>query len=262
MELEYHPQLVPNIFLFAYRRCHPDWTIQRAVIDFHDLTFVVKGKAEYWINGEKYTAEAGDLIYVPEGSVREAYTYKETPMHAYPFNFHWAEPYNHVHLPFGVITKKLVTKEIYGYIYEFNQVWMSKQPFYMFKARALFELILHQLLHNYYRQSTTQIDPRIQKLTAYITEHYFEEITIRDLAEMVNLHPVYLGKLFKQHTGVTYKEYLNRVRINHAEMMLSEGNLTVTEAAELCGFNDISYFSNVFKEMKGYPPSVAKKHAP
>jgi AraC-like DNA-binding protein len=45
-------------------------------------------------------------------------------------------------------------------------------------------------------------------------------------------------------------------------MMLSEGNLTVTEAAELCGFNDISYFSNVFKEMKGYPPSIAKKHAP
>ncbi|KHF34454.1 hypothetical protein CM49_03237 [Paenibacillus sp. P1XP2] len=54
---------------------------------FYDLTFVVDGMANYYINGEKFTAEAGDLVYVPEGSIREAHTFKEFPMHSYPFNF-------------------------------------------------------------------------------------------------------------------------------------------------------------------------------
>ena len=77
------------------------------------------------------------------------------------------------------------------------------------------------------------------------------------LAEDVGLHPVYLGRLFKQQTGVSYKTFLNTVRVNNAEAMLTAGGFTVGEVAERCGFRDISYFSNVFKAHKGYPPSAA-----
>lgn len=259
MDIEKYTFLVPNIFLFIERRCFPDWVIIKNQNFFHDLTFVVEGKANYFVNGVKYTVEAGDLIYIPSGSTREAHTFKENPMHAYPFNFHWLEPNNHVHLPFGVITKNLITKEILDYIREFKQVWMNRQPFYSIQARALFESILYRLLSNYYRQSTSPVDPRIKKVMGYITDHYSEEITISDLADMVGLNPVYLGKLFKQNTGSTCKEYTNRIRINNAEMMLSSGDFTVTETAERCGFHDISYFSNLFKAMKGYPPSAAKR---
>lgn len=261
MDLYDHPHLVPNIFLFVDRKCYPGWTIQRSTIGFHDLTFVVEGKASYYINGKKFNVEAGDLIYVPGGSVREAHTFKDCPMRAYPFNFFWAEPHNHNRLPFEVVTKKMITKEILGYIREFNQVWMSKQPFYHIQARALFELILHRLLSNFTRQSTTQTDPRIKKLTAYLAENYAEPLKISDLAERVNLNPVYLGKLFKENTGSTFREYLNHIRINNAEMMLAAGDFTVTETAERCGFQDISYFSNMFKEMRGYSPSIVKKLA-
>ncbi|MOA06258.1 HTH-type transcriptional regulator YesS [compost metagenome] len=179
-------------------------------------------------------------------------------MHAYPFNFYWAAPHNHVQLPFGAVTKKVITREILSYIREFNQVWINKQPFYMIQARALFELILHRLLSGSHGHSTTLIDLRIKRLTAFIDAHYSEDITMNDWAERLNLHPVYLGKLFKLNTGSTYKEYLQRIRINNAEIMLSTDNYTVTEAAERCGFHDISYFSKVFKELKGYPPSAAK----
>ncbi|MET3545566.1 AraC-like DNA-binding protein [Paenibacillus favisporus] len=261
LEIEHHPHLVPNIFLFIDRKCFPEWTIQKAEISFHDLTFVVEGMANYYINGEKFTVEAGDMIYVPGGSIREAHTFKESLMHSYPFNFFWAEPYNHIHLPFKGVTKKVITKEILGYIREFNHVWMSKQPFYHIQARALFELILHRLLTNYYRKAPMPIDPRIKKLTEYISEHYSENLSIAELAEWLHLSPVYLGRLFKQNTGTTLKEYIKRIRINNAEMMLSSGDFTVKNAAEMCGIDDIYYFSKLFKEMKGYPPSAARKQA-
>lgn len=259
MELDYHPHLVPNIFLFVDRKCHPHWRIQKSKISFHDLTFVVDGKANYYINGERFTVEAGDLVYVPGGSIREAHTFNEYPMHAYPFNFFWAEPHNHLRLPFGSVTKKMMTTEIFGLINEFNQVWMSKQPFYMIQARAIFELILHRLLRRNQRHTTTVMDLRIKKLLAFMEDHYAEELTINDFAVQLNLHPVYLGKLFKLNTGINYKEYLQRLRIDHAESILSTGKYTVTETAERCGYQDLSYFSKVFKELKGYSPSAAKK---
>lgn len=259
MELANHHHLVPNLFLFVDRKCFSDWCIGNRRIGFHDLTFVVEGKACYSVNGVKYLVEAGDLLYIPEGSTREAHTFKECPMHSYPFNFHWASPFNHVHLPFGTVTKKMITKEILDYIQEFKHVWMNKQPFYMMKARALFELILHRLLSNFYLSSTALMDPRIKKITTYIEEHYSNDIVISELARMVNLHPVYFGKLFKEFTGSTCKEYVNRIRMNNAEMMLSAGDFTVSEAAERCGFRDVSYFSNLFKFTKGYPPSAAKR---
>lgn len=259
MEMEKYDFLVPNVFLFFDRKCFPDWGIEKRQNYFHDLTFVMGGKANYFVNGTKYTVEAGDLLYIPPGSVREAHTFKECPMHAYPFNFHWLDPNNHEPLPFGIVTKNMITKEILDLIHEFKQVWMSKQAFYKIQARAIFQLILHRLLSNYFRQSARQTDPRIHKITSYIAEHYAEDITIGQMAKMVNLHPVYLGKLFRQNTGLTFKEYVNRIRINNAEMMLSSGDFTVTETAERCGFHDVAYFSNLFKAMKGYPPSIAKK---
>jgi len=259
LEIEAYHKLIPNVFLFNERKCFPDWHISKRKNDFHDLTFVVDGKADYFVNDIKVTVEAGDLLYIPAGSTRAAHTYKASPMHAYPFNFHWEAPYNDTQLPFGVVTKQLISKEILDYIREFKQVWMNQQPFYQLQARALFELILHRLLTSYYRMSEAPVDPRIQKVMRHVTEHYAETITLQDMASQLQLHPVYLGRLFKQHTGTSFKEYVNRIRINHAEMMLASGDFTVTETAERCGFYDISYFSHWFKTVKGYPPSAVKK---
>src|SRR5690606_34521735 len=141
--------------------------------------------------------------------------------------------------------------------------WMSKQPGYAMQARALFMLIVHRLLAaSLRRESDPIVDPRIEKMKAFLVEHYAEDIGIDVLAEAIGLHPVYLGRLFKQQTGITYRTFLNTVRINNAEAMLTAGGFTVGEVAERCGFKDISYFSNVFKAMKGYPPSAAVSGSP
>ncbi|MCL6456637.1 MAG: helix-turn-helix domain-containing protein [Gorillibacterium sp.] len=259
MDVEKYERLVPNIFLFVDRRCFPNWEIVRRKNGFHDLTFVVEGKANYYINGEKYTVRAGDMLYVPSGSVREAHTFKEAPMHSYAFNFFWEGADNSVKLPFEPVTRNRMTKEILEYTKEFAHVWMGKQPFYKMKARALFQLIVHRLLSIAHYRETPLLDPRIDKMMTYIMDHYAEDITMGDLADWVSLNPVYLGKLFKQNTGSTCKEFMNKVRVNNAEMILSAGGFTVSEVAEHCGYHDVSYFSNVFKSLKGYPPSSAQK---
>lgn len=259
MDINKYENLVPNVFLFVDRKSFPDWEIGRSTIDFHDLTFIVEGKSIYYINGEKFTVEAGDMLYAPSGSIREARTLKEEPMHSFAFNFFWEGEDNHVQLPFETVTRNWRTKEILEDIKEFSHVWMGKQPFYKMKARALFQLIVYRLLSIAHHQETPLIDPRIHKAMTYIMDHYSTEITIKELADLVGLNPIYLGKLFKQNTGFTYKEFMNKVRVNNAEMILSAGGFNVSEVAEHCGYHDVAYFSNVFKNIKGYPPSFAMK---
>ncbi|MFD1955818.1 helix-turn-helix domain-containing protein [Paenibacillus thailandensis] len=259
METDKYERLVPDVQLFVDRRCFPDWEIVKQRIRFHDLTFIVGGKSNYFVNGEKFTVEAGDIIYIPSGSIREAHTFKDQPMHSFAFNFTWLEPSDDTPLPFQTVTKNRMTTEIMDYIKEFAHVWMSKPPFYRMQARGLFQLIVHRLLANSYRRQTAHQDPRVNKVIKHIVDRYPEDLTIGELAKLVHLHPVYLGKLFKQQTGTSCKAYINRIRVNNAEMMLSAGGFTVSEVAERCGFQDVAYFSNVFKSVKGYPPSIAAK---
>lgn len=260
MNMEQLETKVPDLVYFVDRQCFPEWKIKKDTITFHDLTFVVEGKSNYYVNGVKYTVEAGDVIYIPWGSKREAHTDKDFPMHSYAFNFCWLQTSTQDALPLETVNKNVINSEILNYINQFKHVWMSRQPGHIMQSRALFMLIIHQVITFYYRKDDPlQADKRINKVLEYVVDHYSEELNLSGMAQIVNLHPVYLGKIIKKNTGYSFKEYLNQVRINHAEMLLSTGGFSVTEVAERCGFHDVAYFSNVFKTIKGYRPSTVSK---
>jgi len=260
LQLEQLQHLLAGVVFFVDRRCYPDWEIIEHKIGFHDLTFVVEGRSTYYVNGIEYTVKAGDVIYIPMGSVREAHTSKESPMHSYRFNFNWLPNGSPVSLPLKTVTSNVLTGEIIEYIRQFSHVWLSRPQGYVMKSRALFMLIIHQLLTIRSDEgSDCHIDRRVTKVKEYITDHYYEKLDCIQVAQLVNLNPAYLGKLFKKYTGCSLKKYVNMVRVNQAEMLLSTEDLTVTEVAEQCGFQDVSYFSNVFKAIKGIPPSAVAK---
>lgn len=93
----------------------------------------------------------------------------------------------------------------------------------------------------------------------YIRTYYKERITLQDLADHVHLHPNYLCALFKSRTGRTPFEYVDRVRVRHAYRLLQSTHLPVTEIAETCGFQSISFFSRKFKSILGCSPSQYRK---
>lgn len=95
----------------------------------------------------------------------------------------------------------------------------------------------------------------------YIEDNYTEKITIEQLADMICVSNYYFCHLFKQVTGKTLSEYINGVRVNAAEVLLKTSDMNITEVALAVGFNDINYFSRVFKKYKKYPPSWVRKSA-
>ena len=253
--------LIPSIEYFVNRKSTPSWSIEKGIISFDDLTFVYSGRATYIVNDVEYQLKRGDFIYISRGSIRQAYTHPETPMQCYAINFNWSVPQREgTALPLPVTFSTGIFTELLDLYKDFDRVWIEKSPGYMMKARAVFLLILHKLLClKYYNNPAIVTDNRIKKIKEHILSHYNENVVLEDLAEMVGLHRIYLGALFKKHSGISIKEYVNRVRINVAENLLYTGGYTVSEAAKRCGYNDIFYFSKVFRRQKGYPPSNALK---
>lgn len=93
----------------------------------------------------------------------------------------------------------------------------------------------------------------------YIEEHYFEDIALTTVGDKVGITSSYLSSLFSQEMGVTFVDYLNEIRIEHACTYLKQNYLKTYEIAYKVGFRDEKYFSRVFRKVKGMPPSEFKK---
>lgn len=93
----------------------------------------------------------------------------------------------------------------------------------------------------------------IQAVTI-IRARYAQNLTLPSVARELYLTPVYLSRLFVRQTGVHFKEYLIRVRMERAQELLANEGLTVGEAAQAVGYNDVGYFSRSFKKYFGHTP--------
>lgn len=99
----------------------------------------------------------------------------------------------------------------------------------------------------------------IGEATAYIRRHFGGALTLDSVAQKVFVSPFYLSHLFKEELGLTFVEYLTRVRVEEAKRLLASSNLSVLGVAEKVGYEDASYFSKVFRKATGLTPNQYRK---
>jgi AraC-like DNA-binding protein len=222
-----------------------------------DITYVVKGSAEYSINGENYRAVAGDLLCMPQGSIREGHTFPENLMACYAVNFTLTSPNGKTTtLPFPALSHIGYKPEIEHLFRLFFYAWQERQPGYRLETGGLFLLILHRLFELIvHKHDSATTDPRIKKVTQYIMKHYMEKITVKDMAALAKLNVAYFGAVFRQKTGLTVSQYLKKIRLSNAINFLQSGEYTVLQVAALCGYAEASHFHHQFKQVFGVPPA-------
>lgn len=96
---------------------------------------------------------------------------------------------------------------------------------------------------------------KLKDVLSYIRKNIDKNITLEELAQVSGMSPRYFCRVFKSMTGRTPIEYVNYYRIETASQMLITTGERVTDIALNCGFNDMSYFSKMFKKLKGISPS-------
>ena len=97
------------------------------------------------------------------------------------------------------------------------------------------------------------------QIKEYIDEHYLENLKLSDMAAALHINSYYLSHVFKKMLGYSPIQYMTRRRIGEAQNLLLSTNLTVTEIAMRCGYNNSNYFQVVFNNIAGMPPGKYRK---
>ena len=102
-------------------------------------------------------------------------------------------------------------------------------------------------------------DKSIKRIVKYIENNYYTDLKLELLAEIFNYNSAYLGKVFKNNTGMSFNTYLDTIRIEQAKKLLMEDKLKVYQVCEKVGYKNIDYFHSKFKKYVGVSPLNYKK---
>lgn len=98
-------------------------------------------------------------------------------------------------------------------------------------------------------------NPLVDKVMKYVNDYYQDEnLNVSMVGEAFSMTPSYVSKLFKDHTGESLLDYINKTRLEQAKLLLTGEKYTVSEIAMMVGYNDVNTFHRIFKKFEGITP--------
>lgn len=98
-----------------------------------------------------------------------------------------------------------------------------------------------------------------ERIKNYIDNHFLEEITLKTISKDLNISEYYLSRTCKKFLGYSPIQYITKQRLKEAQNLLISTDLSITEIAFHCGYNNSNYFQSVFNNIVGMPPGKYRK---
>ncbi len=110
-----------------------------------------------------------------------------------------------------------------------------------------------------YVEHTETHDDILTTVLLWADEHFTGDCLLQDAASAIGYNYTYVSKLFKKKLGVTFNQYINLLRVQKSEFLLTSSDKNITEIAHECGFNSLRAFNRKFSEILGTTPSDYRK---
>lgn len=258
------------------------WVYPESYIPYNIFRYIVKGKAEFCIDGEEIIVKENQIVYIPQGCRMSCRALSES-FEFYSLRFKTSVFYE----------GEDVLKEYYGIPriienegedYYFKEIckWVKKDSWVKkCFVRGYLDLLIGTLSMrvNKFDKNTgkvteknenpvlkiakrkEQIDSRVQLVADYVVLHPREKYTPQKMAEMVELSKQRFSSLFKANMGKSPMEYVREIRLTIAARALLVSNKNINDIAYECGYEDANYFIREFKSAFGFTPNQYRKIA-
>lgn len=249
---------------------------------FFELTYVYDGTCEQNINGQIVKMRTGDFLVIPPGvshsisvfdkSIVIQIPVKKTTIESIFFNF----------LHDDNILAMFFINSIYAQHINDYIIFHSGDDFHIRTAVTFLVLeninrekywinmminstmnIFGILLRNY--EKNVELPAIVKKtdvqrfgLIRFIQEHY-TDVTLNMIAEKFHYTPEYTSKLIKETTGMNFKEILQKIRIERAEFLLNDTNMTIMNIGLQVGYENVEHFIRTFKKVHGMTPTAYRQ---
>jgi AraC-like DNA-binding protein/ligand-binding sensor protein len=139
--------------------------------------------------------------------------------------------------------------------YLHTKVLTPKQYESVLRLLTIFAQHLGLIANRLALQASHAEPPSVIKARQFMADHHGEDLELADVARAVNMSTFYFCKTFKKATGITFTDYLSRVRVEKAKEMLVNPNARVSEVAFEVGFQSLTHFNRTFRRLLGQSPS-------
>lgn len=251
--------------------------------DMHEFFFCAEGCGTQHLQGKTVKMEKGDFFFFPEGQLHLGNRSKSGICRGYVLNARESllKRISDNNLDFGLVMDALCKKSFSGKI-RLNISSVGKEH-----VRDIFEemidenrkrglacglavkscierlavTILREMRIKIAKEGDSKFsaDERIKNLCRFIQSNYMYDINIARATSMTGLSRSHFHSAFLKSTGVTFTNYLNRVRVGKAIELLEKKGKTTEETAHMTGFKSLSHFYLVFRTITGKKPSSLRQ---
>jgi len=243
-----------------------------------EIYYLLNGERYYFIDNRTYRVKKGDIVLIDKNILHRTIDADNPDHERILIEFH-----NHFLQPHSKEIKDIDTYSCFNkrkHILTINieeQIWIENHLFKMIKEDknkykgylSYLKILLLELLIFLGRQtelnsSSTaeypgQTHKKMAEIASYINKNYQYNLSLNKIANNFNYSPSYLSKAFKQVTGFNFVEYKNNVRVKEARKLLQQTSLNISKIAGMVGYNNITHFGRIFKDITGYSPLNYKK---
>ncbi|MCP1103063.1 AraC-like DNA-binding protein [Aequitasia blattaphilus] len=248
--------------------------------DFMEITYIEKGEATYYVNGNAYFVSSGDMIifnhmeshyWELEAEELELMILTFSPriinesMNA--MDLEYLIPF----LKRGSNFKNKISKEepfvseMKVMMEEILEEFILQQPgsSLMIKADIL-RLLTIMVRHYRQVQGGTKKDAgedihRIEQAICYIRNNYENKVTLEEVASLVCMSPNYFSGFFKKTMGQNFQEYVTGLRMEKAKELLKETNYNILDISQRCGVSSIANFYKLYRKIFGIAPGAERQ---
>ncbi|MBR6681271.1 MAG: helix-turn-helix domain-containing protein [Clostridia bacterium] len=221
---------------------HRDGFFEVAGRPYDALSFKLGGHAVFDIDGKRIVNDRGDMIFIPANMPYKVDYSSASSIVVHLVNCNYGE------------AEKITTEQkelMETRFFRMINSWQEKHSANKIKSYVygIFDLLDEEA-------TISAVDQELLRCIKYIEDNYTDpDLSVEGICKYTHVSHSSLQRRFHSCFGIPVTQYIQRLRMNKALDMLSEGKASVKETAFACGFADEKYFSRVFKKTFGYSPA-------
>lgn len=246
--------------------------------DAYEIYYLVSGERYYFIKDKVYHIMPGDLIFININDIHKTSGLKNPNHERILIHFKPEFLIDFLALSKNIELLSTFERDINAVRLNINEQQNIERLLYrildeyqekMFGWEFSLKILLLDLLLFMKRKSENSninffqypnaLHEKISQISLFINSNYYDSLTLDIISKKFNISPWYFSRTFKEITGFTFIEYLNRIRIKEAQNLLKNSNLSIEEITGKVGFDSSTHFGRTFKSLVGISPLKYRK---
>ena len=234
-----------------------------------ELCEILTGSCSLLVDGQSFEGKKGDIVTIREKDVHGFFVNEEVKFRIVQFstriflNTDFKIKPLKKHITAEEIDSVPMLREKINYLFgvlenEGEAFEIKNNPVFAMVCESAYFLLMRHFSAEEGKAPTRSDRETFFETVEFVNDHYTEDVNINVIAEHMCMSRNRLARMFEAHAGKSLKEYIDMLRIDHANQMINNG-CNVTEAAIASGYQCIRTFNNVYKTYTGITPSEYKR---